>query len=521
MATQWQSFPVQFGGGLISNLSPLQHGLSNIGSAATLENFEPSLDGGYKKVLGYTKFISSALSGSGNVQGVAIVPESGATKVIAIRNGVYYLANSSAGSPSWSTLATASSTNMVKIRQTSYNFTGTTKMVFVDSLNYPAYYDVSGGSLSFLSGGGTGNSAVQAATYVSLYKNTLFFSKNNELIFTAPYTDTDFNVANGAGTISVSSEIVGTAVYRESLIIFCSDKIVRLTGSSSANFELSPITEDLGCTDADSIREVGGDVMFLAPDGIRTISSTERIGDFGIDVASKPIRPTLNKQLESSVHITSLVLREKAQYRLFHFDTTKRVDVSRGLLATKFIDQGGQGFQWAELKGYKVFVCDSNVVDGVEYAYFANEDGYVYRLESGNDRDGSNISSIYESADMPINDPQVRKTFYKLDLYIKPEGVMNLDVSVKLDAAKGNTIQPATFSVAAAGGEGAVFGAPTSVYNASGGTTYSDIVFSDATFQNNIVGSGTTMALRIADDSTDPSFNLDTAVLEYSTDDRQ
>ena len=64
----WQTFPIQFKGGLISNLSPLQHGMTSIGSGAILQNFEPSLSGGYKKVLGYEKLINTEVTGSGTVQ---------------------------------------------------------------------------------------------------------------------------------------------------------------------------------------------------------------------------------------------------------------------------------------------------------------------------------------------------------------------------------------------------------------------------------------------------------------------
>ena len=50
MATDWQTFPLEFKGGLISNLTPLQQGTNAIGSATILENFEPSLTGGYSKI---------------------------------------------------------------------------------------------------------------------------------------------------------------------------------------------------------------------------------------------------------------------------------------------------------------------------------------------------------------------------------------------------------------------------------------------------------------------------------------
>ena len=39
MATDWQTFPLEFKGGLISNLSPLQQGTNAVGSDTILENF--------------------------------------------------------------------------------------------------------------------------------------------------------------------------------------------------------------------------------------------------------------------------------------------------------------------------------------------------------------------------------------------------------------------------------------------------------------------------------------------------
>jgi hypothetical protein len=515
MATQWQTFPIQFGGGLISNLSPLQHGMTAIGSASILQNFEPTLDGGYKKVLGYQKLADVAVTGTGVVQGIAVIPESGSQKAIAVRNGIYYEINANDATPAWTSLGTAPDTNISKVRKTNYNFTGTEKIVFVDGVNYPAYYDVSAGTLTYLTGSGTGNTAVEDASFVTLYKSTLFFAVGTELVFTAPYTDTDFDPASGAGSINVASPITGMAVYRESLIVFCTDKIVRITGSTSADFTLTPITDDIGCLEPDTIQEVGGDVMFLAPDGVRTLSSTERIGDFGLDVTSKNIRPTLNKQRATATGFTSYVIREKAQYRLFSYSSTERASVAKGVLATKFIDQGGQGFQWAELKGYKVYVADSVLVDDNEIIYTANEDGYVYRHEVGTNRDTANIDAIFESAYMPINDPQVRKTFYKLDLYLKPEGSFNCSASIKLDRNDANTIQPAAFTITGTGG-GAVYGSTESIFGTS---LYSSP--GDETYKNNLIGSGRTVALRIEDNSTNASFTLDTAILEFTTEDRQ
>ena len=56
MPTNRETFPIQFSGGLISNMSPLQQGLQMPGSARILRNFEPSIEGGYKRILGYDKY---------------------------------------------------------------------------------------------------------------------------------------------------------------------------------------------------------------------------------------------------------------------------------------------------------------------------------------------------------------------------------------------------------------------------------------------------------------------------------
>ena len=55
MPDRWQTYPVEFEGGLITNLSPLQHGLKAPGSARVLRNYEPSVEGGYRRIKGFDK----------------------------------------------------------------------------------------------------------------------------------------------------------------------------------------------------------------------------------------------------------------------------------------------------------------------------------------------------------------------------------------------------------------------------------------------------------------------------------
>ena len=515
MATQWQTFPVPFTGGLITNLSPLQQGINNVGSAGTLQNFEPSLDGGYRKVGGYTKFINATLSGSGAIQALAIVQQDSNQKVIAARSGTYYIANASDSTPAWASLGTASNTSFTKVRQARFNFNNAYKICFVDGVNFPAIYDRTANSLTYITSSSS-NDAVQGASHVCTFKSTLFFGVGTELVFSAPYTATDFTSANGAGSISIGSEITGLIVFRDQLIVFAVDKIMRITGSSSADFIMSAVTEDLGCLSADTIQEVGADVMFLGPDGLRTLSSTDRIGDFGIDVASKNIRPTVNTLQNYATSFSSMVIRGKAQYRLFAYVDGELSSVAKGVLGTKFIDQGGQGFQWATLQGFKVYIADSQFIGEDEYRVFANNDGYVYKMDQGTSLDGENIDAIYESPYMPINDPQLRKTFYKLDFYIKPFGAINIVAGIKFNQNKTGYIQPPTFNITDSGGTAGIYGNNDTIYNTA---VYG--APSTQSYINQVVGSGETVSIRIEDNSSDASFLLDTAIFEFATDDRQ
>ena len=79
-----QTYPVEFRGGLVSNLSPLQQGIQVPGSARILRNYEPSIDGGYKRILGYQKFDNAVVP----YYGRAVVQGSGQTGTTLILAGV-------------------------------------------------------------------------------------------------------------------------------------------------------------------------------------------------------------------------------------------------------------------------------------------------------------------------------------------------------------------------------------------------------------------------------------------------
>ena len=511
MPTRWSTFPVEFRGGLISSLSPLQHGINAVGSATVLQNYEPSKEGGYKKILGYEKFIDDTVPGSGVMLGVKVANQ---TKVIAVRengsNVSQYYINSGG---SWSSLGSASNLGG-KVYGQDFNFNGTHKIIFVDGNNSPAVFEDATDTLSFPAGY---PSDVVGGEFVEVFKQHVFISKGNTLSFSAPYDETDFSIASGGGTISIGHTITGLKVFRDQLFIFSRNSIQRLVGNSVSDFQLIPVTEDIGCISGDTIQEVGGDVMFLAADGLRLLGATDRIGDFSINLPSQTIEKDVLNFINTYGTFTSLVVRRKAQYRVLGYSASENMATTKGLLGTRFPED----FQWAETRGIKAHVADGRYVPDFELIVFAADDGYVYKLESGSSFDGANIQAIYESPFMPIDDPKTRKTLYSIALYVEAGGAFKVDVDFNFDLFKiknyDDQVQPPTIVLENTGSTSAfLYGASTTLYGTALYGTELDKVYNSP-----VIGAGSTFSFRIEDDSTNPSHSLDTAVFEYATFDRR
>lgn len=396
-----------------------------------------------------------------------------------------------------------------KTRFSKYNYDGTDKVAIVDGTNPPALYDKS--TFTALN---DAPSEVLGADFVVNFKNHLFFGKDNLLTFTAPYTDNDFISANGSGVISVGADITGLIVFRQQLIIFTNSSIFQLTGNTIADFALQSVTLDIGCPNTDTIQEVGGDIMFLGPDGLRLLSATDRIGDFGLAVVSKGIQKEVTDFIAANTSFASVVIREKSQYRILGYNTNISATSAQGILGTQFAGQGGDGMSWSDLRGIRAYVADSKLNENTETIVFAHDDGYLYQMEQGSSFDGGNISSSFSTPYLPINDPRVRKTFYKMFLYTDPQGSVTFNSSLKLDFDQKDSIQPPQISINNSTGSVAFYGAGT-----FGTATFGTKLLS--VFETQIIGSGFVVSLQFTSDSTDPPYSLDAITLEYGTNTRR
>ena len=330
-----------------------------------------------------------------------------------------------------------------------------------------------------------------------------------------PNQTNDFQSGNGGGTIKVDTEIVGLRTFRDSLIIFGKDKIFKLTGSSSSDFAVTPITRNIGCTDGRSIQELGGDVIFLAPDGLRTIAATERIDDTELGTVSKQIQTRIN---EITTHnINSLVIRSKSQYRLFFpTGTSQAEDSSKGLLSVIKANPntGSLGFEYGDIKGLKVSSTDSEFISGSETIISGGYDGYVYKQESGNvftqASTTKNISGIYRSPDMTMGDPGIRKNMQKVIWNINPTGTSSSSFLLEYDFSDDEVPQPEPYTLSQTGNI-AQYGLAESTYGtAVYGSTGSNLI------RQAVEGSGFTIAAKILDATNNSPVALKGFEMEFS-----
>ena len=660
MATGWETYPVEFKGGLVTNLGPLQLGINQPGAARRLVNFEPSITGGYRRILGFEKFnpnriprfgdsrvqgsgqtgttlfvanlfapvpngaVFSIAGVSGTYQVTASAYDSGLNsgsltitpnlasspadkavlvfeeassplnmiayfnqRVIAARDGVLWegqtsgdwakISTPSLGSPAVSgagqTGATLSVdgflkspalgdtfvisgvlkiytvtdiTNLVsgagtigvhpnlasspaddavitfigsersstfKHRFVRYTFGDTPSLMIVDGQNPPAKYNADGFETV-----ANAPSDIVGAQFVAEFKSHIFLAKGTSIAFSAPFNDTNFNTADGAGVINLAHQVTGLIVFRDQLIVFCRSKIYRILGSSFADFQLIPISLDIGCIEPDSIQEVGGDVAFVAPDGIRLLGGTERIGDFNFGIVSSNIQSEILSLFNSSEALTSLVIRGKNQYRLFGYSSSLSAGLSKGVLGTQFTNPNNpQGnFSWGETLGIKAYVADSQytALDESEVIVFGNDDGYVYRLEQGNDFDGQTFIATFFTPYWPISDPRIRKTFYKATTYLDPLGSIQGTLSLRYDSNNPGTIQPSSFPLSNQSSDIALWGEVV-----WGAFKYDRQL--ETTFNTQVVGSGFTGSLEYTFEGGSPTFSLDSVMIEFQNNDRR
>ena len=465
-----QPYTVACNGGLVKSVNSIDL-LKTPGLAKTLQNFEVATEGGYRRINGYTKY---------KIDGVTASQPSGTTENIL---GVFPYADGVVVCVSDDIYFSNDGANWLQINKLSHNsngddyatFTGKSAIARTNqgqcsfALFEGATFE--DGELIIADGAnklfsfrmeGTGNlntrtfftreitvDGTNGVKYITIHDHHLIVAgveDNLSTVYYSVYNSPDNFTGTGAGSVTISDQIVGIKGFREDLIVFAENSIHKLINiNDSGSIRIDPITENVGCLSGYSIQEIGGDLVFLAPDGIRTVAGTARIGDVELGTVSKAIQPvivSLARNIDSFT-INSLVIREKSQYRLFYTNTGQPNASQKGIIGTL----RPNGFEWSETKGLEVTTVNSNFnQDGVEVYYHGDSNGYVYTHDTGNDFDTNNIEAIYQTPDYDYGDLGTLKTLHYIKMSIAPEGDVTPTLRVRYDYDSTDLPQPEDYT---------------------------------------------------------------------------
>jgi hypothetical protein len=567
MPDQSQTSPSAFvcEGGLIKSRSTF---IMQPGQALELLNFEPDIEGGYRRINGFRKHCnhivpqtsassekilmvaffnnniiaargekifssastelataitsSATMSGSGTITvdsttgfsssgtlqidseiftytGVTSTTFTGVTRATSSTTAAAHVVDS-AVSESWTERDTGR-TNAGKYTFERFNFDGNEKIIVTDGTNDPTVFNT-----SFTATDVT-ESSVEGAKFVTAFKSHMFYagmsSTPQEIVFSQPSDEDGFNTGSGAGSVKVDDTIVGLKAFRGDLFIFCENRIFKLTGSTSTDFAITPVTRNIGCVNGDTIQEFAGDLIFLGPDGLRTVAGTARIGDVELGTISANVQSIFDENLVDAALFESIVIPDKTQYRIFFSKDTVGEDNTKGVICV----MKGQNFEFAELRGIKPSATDTFVEAGDVLVLHGGYDGFIHRQEKGNDFDGTKVSGRYRSPDLTFGDPGIRKHMQRVIVNYKPESAINADMFVRYDYEDRNSSRPSAYPLDS---EDVVAIYGTSTY---GTPTYGGA--SQPLLRQSVEGSGFAVALRVNDNATTAPYSLKGFQLEY------
>ncbi len=523
-----QPFGISCKGGLNTNLNQLEM-LGQPGFATELLNFEVDPDGGYRRINGYTAFGTARPNSGEKLLGLAVYADGliacsgtdiffttdGATWIQINRSGVH---GSGDNYSTFTGRSTLTRTNQRKCSITIFEGNEAFGQVLIcDGENKPFLFKMTGtGAITtrtYFAEEVTVSGTVSPSVGVIHDKHFVVAgapTEKNTIYYSHTLEPSNFTGA-GAGSVSIDDQVVGLKSFRTDLFIFCKNSIYKLINiNDSQNIAVVPIAKNVGCLSHYSIQEIGGDLVFLSPDGIRTVAGTARIGDVELGSVSRQIQSitSLIARDIDDFNVSSCVLRRRSQYRLYYSTAAEDPSQSKGIIGTL----AQNGFEWSETQGIQAasIVSDFNSA-GIEKIYHGDNSGYIYNHDTGGafSAAGSafNIEAKYTTPFLDFGDAGTRKTMKYLKLSVSPEGELAPILRTQYDFTDKDVAQPEDVVLT---------GIP--VPPVFGTATFGNAIFegtNDPMARQILEGSGHTVSFQIRTEDQRPPYSINGLYINY------
>lgn len=457
---------ISFEGGLDLTSNAIQL-YQTPGAATELVNFESSEYGGYRRVDGFSKFGTAQPDGAASeIFGVSkyadgIIACQGSSIYFSTDGTTWIKVNKDLAAGGDLTALQAASelprTSQKKCSFTVYESNNEYGIVTIsDGVNLVGHFEItdSGGRKYYYKELDAATAAPAAPQHSVIYKDRLVLGKDvstpNVLYWSKRYSMDDFTGAS-AGSVDIGEPITGIKAFRERLFVFGRGSIYVLDNIDGAP-SLQPVTTNVGCLCGFSIQEIGGDLVFLAPDGIRTLSGTQKIGDIGLTIISSKITPIVQdiiRLIAGTGCTTTVVIRDKNQYRLFYPTAGGITSGQKGLIGTLRPSPTGEiSWEWSETLGIEVTATSKELLQTeAEAIYHGGYSGYIYKHLDGNDFDGAFVDARFKSPNIHYGNTAMRKTLHAMTLTMQAEGATSLKLDISYDFGSNLVHNPPQYSL--------------------------------------------------------------------------
>ena len=535
-ASQPFSIPMQGGLDKSSNTMEL---LTKPGVATKLTNFEISTRGGYRRINGFTQLGDGTRPNSSNdIEGLHVYADgviaAAGTNIYFSQDGDSWLqinkASVDAGGDNYTAFTGRSALTRTSQSKASFaTFEGNTvygEVVITDEGSgvKPFYFKMTGTGDALSSRTYFAKEITVSGTHYPKFcvihdKHLVVAGAATALntIFYSGTSDIDDFTSTGSGSIVLDDQVVGLKSFRNELFVFCKNSIYKLQNiNDSSTIAVVPVTKNVGCVDGKTIQEFAGDLLFLAPDGFRTIAGTARIGDVELGTVSKMIQPVINDIFDNIVdyEYSSVVLRDKSQYRMYYSGSAEATQNSKGITGTLT----ARGFEWSEIIGIQAPAIASGFnFAGKEKVYHGDRNGYIYNHDTGSafnpEGTETDIFAEYQSPDFDYGDFGTLKTLDHVKVSLRPEGATDPTLRVRFDFDTPDRIQPNDVSLET--NDPSIFGLSLFGSTSKFGSAEAPLI------RQPIQGSGHSNFFKIFSEDTNAPYTINGLYINYRPSGRQ
>tara|TARA_Y100000310_G_scaffold336400_1_gene420827 strand:+ start:2101 stop:3681 length:1581 start_codon:yes stop_codon:yes gene_type:complete len=445
-----------FGGGWATDFGPVTdaapdpNGLISIPFLIDAENVFFDLDGGPRKIPGQTALNGSAMAGGAEVLGIFDYWDTGTGTTsqqhrIAHAGGFVFKDDADG---SFSSIFTVTAGAVP-----AYAVLEDLLVIADDSNNAPNSWD---GTTAQALAGSPPNFA-----FVVEHQNRLWAAgvaaNSSRLYYSASLDPADWT-GSGSGSIDISprdgDRITGLISHNNELLIFkgpYKGSIHRITGSAPTGddtFARKTLVIGVGSAGHNCIFRFRNDVGFVWSDGtVRSISGTERYGDFAEAALSRPINQNfMGSRVSQNALNKCWAANDDANGRVLITMPVDGSNVPNAVLAYDYRFEPGR---WSYVPNITAR-CLASVVDQTSnnrrIVMTGGTDGVIYKWSNPTRTNGGAISSVVTTPGFSYGVPIVMKTIVQGGIGISPFNDGNITLNVRRD---NNTIQ--TFTIASSG----------------------------------------------------------------------